>query len=69
MYMYWDFAIVNGRLAEVHFEKSKTGEPKITAHGYVRAGAYTTQKEKAWIKKATIKNRISYHNGKYRRLS
>lgn len=62
--MSWSFAIINGRLAEIFFER-KRGKLFIDAHCYVNAEEYKTQKEKAWIKRDTQKNRFTYRKGRY----
>lgn len=58
----WCFAIINGRLAELHFD-TKTKKP--WAHCYVKEEEYTTKKEKRYIEEDTKKARFSYRNGKY----
>ena len=65
-FMHWSFAIVNGRLAEIHFEQGK--KPKIFGHCYVQANEYKTKKEKNWIAKDTERFRLVYRKGKYRKI-
>ena len=67
--MYWSFAILNGRLAEVFFDTLKGGKPKVHSHGYVKRTEYKTRHEKKMIDDDTKKNRLSYRKGKYRRLT
>jgi len=52
----WSFAIVNGRLAEIHFDK-KFG---IWGHSYEKESSYKTKKEKKWIKADTKKYQFIY---------
>ncbi len=63
--MNWCFAIVNGRLAEIFFEKKKD-TPIINAHCYITEGEYKTKREKRQIKIDTSKYQFSYQNKKYR---
>ena len=62
--MNWCFAMINGRLAEVFFER-KGEEIKFLGHAHVKASEYKTQAEKKTIKDDTTKVRLSYRNGKY----
>lgn len=66
--MYWCFAKVNGRLAEIYFYKKKPG-PKFFGHAYVKSVEYKTKKELAMIGADTAKFKFSYRAGKYKRLS
>ena len=59
--MSWQFALVNGKLAEVFFENRK-----ILGFCYVKADQYKTRKEKAWIKYDTQKLRLSYRKKVFR---
>ncbi len=43
--MNWSFALVNGKLAEVFFERQK-GELRFIGHCYVKESDYKTDKEK-----------------------
>lgn len=65
---YWSFAIVNGRLTEIHYDEKKNGDQAIQGHCYVKESEYHTKKEKGWIKKDTEKMRFSYRNKKYKFL-
>jgi hypothetical protein len=66
--MAWNFAIINGKLAEMHFVKGK-GEKGIFAHCYVDRKSYKTKKEQKMID-ADIKNdRFSYRKKKYRLIT
>ena len=62
--MNWVFAIINGRLAELFFEKKK-GRPYLLAHAYVKASHYKTAHEKRMIRKDTKKYRFTYRNKQY----
>lgn len=64
--MSWCFAIVNNRLAEIYFDKRKTGSVKITGHCYVRREEFKTKKEQKMIDKDVAKVKVVYRNKKYR---
>jgi len=66
--MSWCFAIINNRLAEIFFEKGKTGA-KITGHCYVQKVEYKMKREQKWIKEDTARLRFSYRNCRYKRLN
>jgi len=66
--MFWSFAKINGKLAEIYFEPRKKGEPKILGHCYVKEEEYKTKKEQKYIKEDTAKTRLSYRKGSYKRL-
>lgn len=57
---FWQFALVNGRLAEVFFHNGK-----ILGHCYVEAKEYKTQKEKRWIAEDTERLQLHYRTGEY----
>ncbi|MEK7134503.1 MAG: hypothetical protein AAB819_02155 [Patescibacteria group bacterium] len=59
--MSWQFALVNGKLAEVFFEHKK-----ILGFCYVKASQYKTKKERAWIKSDTQKLHLSYRKKIFR---
>ena len=63
----WVFALINGRLAEIWFEKGK-GTAGIFAHGYVDRKSFMTIKEQKMIDSDIKTNRLSYRNKKYRRI-
>lgn len=62
--MFWSFATINGKLAEVFFEGNK-GKLKFIGHCYVKKSEYKTKKEQSWINKDTEKVRLTYRKGKY----
>lgn len=66
--MSWSFAIINNRLAEIYFERTK-GEPKFLGHCYVKQEEYKTKKEQNMIKKDLVNNQLVYRNGKYKRVN
>lgn len=66
--MFWCFAIVNRRLAEIFFEKHKNGRKPITGHCYVRKEEYKTKQEQKWIARDTSRVRLAYRKGMYRLL-
>ena len=57
----WCFAIVNGRLAEIHFKK-KVG---IWAHSYHDRKSYKTKAEQKMIDADIKKYRFTYRDGYY----
>ncbi len=64
---FWDFSLINGRLAEFHYEISKGKFYMTYGHCYVKREEYKTKKEHQWIDKDTEKYRFTYQKGKYRR--
>lgn len=63
--MGWCFAIINNRLAEIFFEKNKSGI-KFLGYCYVKENEYKLKKEKEWIKKDIVKHYFIYRNGIYK---
>lgn len=57
----WSFALVNGRLAEVSFDK----EYGIWGHCYVEKEEYKTKQEQEWIKADIKKYQFTYRKGYY----
>lgn len=57
----WYFAIVNGRLAEIHFNK-KYG---VYAHGYVERSDFKSNREQKMIDTDIKKYKLTYRNGYY----
>jgi hypothetical protein len=66
--MGWSFAIVNGRLAEIYFER-KNNKLVMNGHRYVKAGEFTTKKEREHIRKDTAEYRFSFRNKWYRDMN
>ena len=66
--MSWCFAIVNGRLAEIFFEK-KGNKLKFLGHCYVKKEEYKTQKELRWIDEDTKKFKLIYRKSKYKPIN
>lgn len=62
--MGWCFAIVNGKLAEIFFERKK-GKLYFLGHCYVKKEKYKTKQEINWVKKDTEKFNFSYQKGEY----
>ncbi len=62
---YWCFALVNGKLAELHYDKLKNSERRLYAHCYVKNSAYKTKREKKWIKEETKNARFTFRNKEY----
>ncbi len=65
--MTWSFGIINGKLAEIYFEKKK-GKFLPFGHAYVKASEYTNRREKTWIQEDTKRIKFVYRLKKYRRL-
>ena len=63
--MSWCFAIINGRLSEIYFEKKK-GKIKFLGHCYVKKSQFKTKKEQKWIEEDTKKFRFFYKDGIYK---
>ena len=66
--MSWCFAIINSKLAEIYFERTK-GNPNILGHCYVQKEEFITKKEQKMIKQDTVNNQLVYRNGEYRRVN
>ena len=65
---YWSFAIVNGRLAEIHYDQMKDGSRKLYGHCYVKANEYKTKREKQYIRKDTKNMHFLWYKKKYKYL-
>ncbi len=65
MNMNWCFAKINGRLAELFFEKNGN-EPKVIGHAYVSVTKYTAKRELKLVEKDTAHYQLSYRNKVYR---
>lgn len=61
--MSWQFAIVNGKLAELYSE-----DGKILGYCHVDINDYKTKKEKEWISSDIKDARISYRKGVFRNM-
>lgn len=64
--MTWCFAIINGRLGEIYFEKKKNDQIKFLGHCYVKREEFKTKQEQKCINKDIKKTRVIYRNGKYK---
>ena len=68
--MNWSFATVNGKFAEIYFERDdKNKIVTILNHGYVDRSKFMTKKEKMYIKHDLKKYRFSYRKSKYKDLN
>ena len=65
--MNWCFAVVNGKLAEIYFEK-KRNDYHFLGHCYVKKKEYTTMRENRWIDIDTKRLKFSYRKGVYKNL-
>jgi len=63
--MPWAFAVINGRLAEFHFDVNKK-RMIVKGHCYVDRSEYKTKKEQKWIVDDTKKYRFAYRNKIYK---
>ena len=63
--MGWSFAIVNGKLAEIFFDKNKKGF-KVRSHCYVERNEYKTKKEQNWIDEDIARVKVIWRKGKYK---
>jgi len=66
--MYWSFAIINNKLAEIYFDKNKKGQPKFSGHCYVKKGDFKIKAELKAIDEDTAKYKFVYRKGEYRRV-
>ena len=66
--MNWCFAIINSKLAEIYFERTKE-EPKFFGHCYVKKEEFKTKKEQVMIKADISNNHLVYRNGEYKRVN
>ena len=62
---HWCWALINNRLAEVHFDKTKSGRPKIFGHCYVKRNEYKTKREQRQIDIDIKKVKLTYRNKRY----
>jgi len=67
--MEWQFAIINGRIAEIYFDVLKGSRRKIRGHCYVDKKKSWTREEQREIAIDKERNRFSYRNKQYRPLS
>ena len=65
---YWSFAIINGKLAEIHYDKMKNGILKLYGHCYVKKSEYKTKREQKFIREDTKKMIFSWRSKKYKYL-
>lgn len=67
--MCWCFAIVNGKLAEIYFDKKKNDQPKIWGHCYVKREDYKVEQEQRCIDKDTKQVKLLYRNKEYKLIT
>ena len=67
-YMSWSFAIINNKLAEVFFDKTRKGL-KFRSHCYVNRSEYTDKRELKQLDKDTQKVKLTYRNQRYNLIS
>ena len=61
----WNFAIVNGKLAEIHFAIQKTGI-RVWGHCFVKREKFRTKAEQKMIDVDIKNNRLTWRNKKYK---
>ncbi|MBU3965408.1 hypothetical protein KKG29_03925 [Patescibacteria group bacterium] len=64
--MNWCFAVINGKLGEIYFEKNKNGQINFLGHCYVKREWFKTKQEQKCIGADVKKVKIIYRNKKYR---
>ncbi len=65
----WNFAIVNGKLAEIHFNLSTLKKVKriyVWGHCYVKREEFKTKREQKMIDCDIQKNRLTWRNRTYK---
>lgn len=67
--MDWSFAIVNGKLSEIYYNKSKNGKIKMIGFCHVNKSDYKTKTEQRYILKDTAMFKFTYRNKVYKRLT
>lgn len=65
--MDWCFAIINGKLAEIYFEKKK-GKIEFLGHCYVKRTEYDSKEEQNMINEDIKNVRLRYYNRKYTKV-
>lgn len=65
--MFWHFAIINNRLAEIYLEEIM-GQLQCYGHCYVKQSEYKTKKEKRYIEEDIAKNKFTFYKGRYHRI-
>lgn len=65
---FWAFALINGRLAEFHYEIERGKFYLAYGHCHVKRSEYKTKQEQRWIDKDTEKYLFTYRNKQYRRI-
>ncbi|TSC86402.1 MAG: Uncharacterized protein G01um101416_675 [Microgenomates group bacterium Gr01-1014_16] len=65
--MSWSFAIINNKLAEVFFDKTRNGI-NFHNHCYVKKSEYTNKEELKQLEKDIQKVRLTYKNHQYHLL-
>jgi hypothetical protein len=61
----WCFAVINGKLGEIFFDKNKNGKSKIHSHCYIKREEYS-KKEQKMIDTDIAKYRFTWRNGVYK---
>jgi len=67
--MDWCFAIVNGKLSEIYFNKNKKGEMKFDGFCHVNKSDYKTKMEQRYITEDVARFKFTYRNNVYRKLT
>lgn len=64
--MGWCFALINNKLGEIYFDKTKVGTIKIHAHCFVSKKEYKTKQEQQWIREDIKNIKVKYSNKQYK---
>lgn len=67
--MSWCFAIVNNKLAEIYFDKTKGNRIKIWSHCYINKKDFKTKQEHKWIRDDIKRMKVIYRNKRYKLLA
>ncbi len=65
---YWSYAIINGRLGEIYFDRKK-GRIIYEGHTYLHPNEHLTLREAAALQHDVWHTHLSYYRKKYRHLT
>ena len=65
---WWSFGMINGKLAEFHFEIKKGKFYFTYGHCYVKREEFKTRREQKMIDEDIKKYQFTYRKGKYRKV-
>jgi hypothetical protein len=64
--MNWCFAIVNNKIGEIYFDRSKSGRVSISNHCYVGKSEFKNKEERKALEEDIKKFKVIYKNKKYK---